>query len=526
MLVHKPTKKLLLNLRDTERITAIIPGARTVNIKGQDIVSVPHDQDTVRVLRNMGIKAPGPITAYYEWSGMYTPFVHQKETAEFATLNPRGFILNDMGTGKSLSVLWAYDYLRNLGVIDWCLVVSPLSTLERVWADEVFRHFPDMSYGVVYGTAERRMKMAEDKYDIYIINHDGIKNKRLIDVFHNKPGTGLVVIDEVASAARNASTDRWKSLNTLVNGNTKLGIKPMDWVWGMTGTPIPNEPTDAFAQCKLITPSSAPKFFGAFRDLTMKQVTQYKWVARSDALSTVFRYMQPAIRFNREDCIDLPPTTYTTRTVALTSEQAKLYKEMLNNFKAEYKGGQLTAANEAVKIGRLVQICTGIAYGTDGEMVIPAKPRVDEVLEIIEQSSAKVIVFVPYTGSLHSLAEAIGNHYSVAVVNGEVPKKQRDDIFHDFMNPNGTKVLVAQPGTMAHGLSLTAADTIVWFAPINSTETYLQANARIARPGQKRNTLIVRIQGSEIERKMYERLERRESTQGTLLGMFDDLEIG
>jgi len=80
---------------------------------------------------------------------------------------------------------------------------------------------------------------------------------------------------------------------------------------------------------------------------------------------------------------------------------------------------------------------------------------------------------------------------------------------------------VAQPGTMSHGLTLTAADTIVWFAPINSTETYLQANARIARPGQKRNTLIVRIQGSDIERRMYERLDKRESTQGTLLGMFE-----
>lgn len=521
MLVHKPTKKLLLNLRDSERITAIVPGAKMVNIKGHDIVSVPHDQDTVRVLRNMGIKAPGPITSYYKWSGNYTPFDHQRETAEFSTLNPRSFILSSMGTGKSLSALWAYDYLRKEGVVDWCLVISPLSTLERVWADEVFRHFPDMSYGVVYGTADRRLNVAKDKYDIYIINHDGIKNKRLIDVFHKKPGKGLVIIDEIASAARNASTDRWKSLNALINGNVKAGIPPIEWVWGMTGTPIPNEPTDAWAQCKLLLPGSPHKFFGAFRDATMKQITQYKWVARPDALQTVHRYMQPAIRFNREDCIDLPPTTYTTRTVELTSEQQKLYKEMLNNFKADYMGGQLTAANEAVKIGRLVQICTGIAYGTDGEMVIPAKPRVDEVLEVIEQADAKVIVFVPYTGALHSLAEAIGAHFTVAVVNGQVPKKQRDDIFHDFMSPHGTRVLVAQPGTMSHGLTLTAADTIVWFAPINSTETYLQANARIARPGQKRNTLIVRIQGSDIERRMYERLDKRESTQGTLLGMFE-----
>jgi len=472
------------------------------------------------VLRNMGIKAPGPITAHYEWSGMYKPFTHQLETSEFATLNPRCFILNDMGTGKTLSVLWSYDYLRKLGAIDWCLVVAPLSTLERVWADEVFRHFPDMSYGVVYGTADRRMKVAKDKYDIYIINHDGIKNKRLIDIFHNKPGNGLVIIDEVATM-RTAGTDRWKSLNALVNGNTKLGIKPIEWVWGMTGTPIPNEPTDAFAQCKLINPATAPKFFGVFRDSVMRQITQYKWVARPDALDTVHHHMQPAIRFNRVDCIDLPPTTYTTRTVELTSEQKKLYKQMLNDFKADYAGGQLTAANEAVKLGRLVQICCGCSYGTDGAVHIPAGPRVDAVLEVVEQASAKVIVFVPFTGALHDLADAVGKHYSVSVVNGQVPKKQRDDIFHDFMQPAGAKVLIAQPGTMAHGLTLTCADTIIWYAPHTSAEITQQANARIARPGQKLNTLIVRIQGSDIERRMYERLEKRENMQGALLGMFE-----
>jgi len=522
VLVHKPTKKLLLNLREPEAIAALIPGAKTVNIKGHDIVSVPHDLDTVRVLRNMGIKAPSPISSYYEWSGNYKPYIHQLETSEFLTLNPRNFLLSDMGTGKTLSALWAYDYLRQIGQVDWCLVVSPLSTLERVWADEVFRHFPDMSYAVLHGTAERRLQMAKEDYGIYIINHDGIKNSRLLDVFHNKPGTGLVIVDEIASAARNASTGRWKTLNSLINGDAKRGIKPLSWVWGMTGTPTPNEPTDAWAQCRLITPTTAPKYFGAFRDATMRQLTQYKWVPRPDALQTVHQHMQPAIRFKREDCIDLPPTTYTTREVALTSEQTKLYKEMVTHFKADYAGGQLTAANEAVKLGKLVQICLGVAYSSDGtDMVIPSRPRLDAVLECIEQASAKVIVFVPLVGALKATAEEVSKHYPVAVVHGGVPKKQRDDIFADFMDANGARVLVAHPATMAHGLTLTAADTIVWMAPHTSAEIVQQANARIARPGQKLNTLIVQIQGSDIERRMYARLDKRESMQGTLLGMFE-----
>ena len=331
---------------------------------------------------------------------------------------------------------------------------------------------------------------------------------------------GGVLVHNCA-AFRNASTDRWKYLNTLINGSEKMGYKPKEWVWGLTGTPIPNEPTDAWAQCKMLTPGTVPKYATAFRDQTMTQITSYKWVAKTGALDTVHRAMQPAVRFNREDCIDLPPTTYMDRVVPLTPEQTKIYKEMVTQFKAEYAGGQITAVNEAVKLGRLLQICCGVVYGVDGAITVPAKPRTDTVLEIIEEAEAKVIVFVPFTGALNAVADAIRTEYSVAIVNGEVSKTKRDAIFADFMEPNGVRVLVAQPGTMAHGLSLTSASVIIWYAPINSAEIYQQACARIVRPGQKNNTLIVRVQGSDVERRMYDRLERRQSMQGTLLGMFE-----
>jgi SNF2 family DNA or RNA helicase len=521
MLVVKEHKKLLLNLNDPARIESIIPGAQRRVIKGHDIVSVPHDQDTVRVLRNMGINAPGPIRSYYDWPGRFPPFIHQFETAEFASLNPRAYILNDMGTGKTISALWAFDYLRSIGMLDWVLVVSPLSTLERTWADEIFKNLPDMSYGVVYGNAARRMKVARDNYVVYIINHDGIKDAAVLEVFATKPGRGLIIVDELGTF-RNANTDRWKYLNALINGNKKRGWAPKEWAWGLTGTPIPNEPTDAWAQCKLITPGSVSTYFGAFRDSVMNKITQYKWAPKKDALDTVHRVMQPAIRFNRADCIDLPPTTFLDREVELSPEQQKLYTSMLTKFKAEFEGGQITAANEAVKVNKLLQIALGIAYGGEGEdIVIPAKPRLAELMDIMEQAHAKVIVFVPLTGALNAVAEHVRGSYTVSVVHGGVSKSQRDDIYHDFMQPNGVDVIVAQPGCMSHGLTLTAADMIIWFGPINSADTYQQANARIVRPGQKRNTMIVRMQGSEIERKMYARLERRENSQGVLLEMFE-----
>lgn len=515
MLVHAKSKSLVLNLKTPGRVTEVVPTAKTFDYKGKTLVAVPHRLDEVRVLRNLGIDAPGPIRTYYDWPGMFKPFTHQLETADFLTLNTQAFCLNGMGTGKTVAVLWAFDFLRRWDYITGSLlVVSPLSTLERTWADEVFKHFPHLNVSVLHGTAERRMKLIEQGADVFVINHDGIKNKQvhaaLLARIQDKR-ISVVVPDELA-AFRNSGTERWKSLRTLV--------KPAQYAWGLTGTPIPNEPTDAWAQIRLISPTKVPPYFKAFQEATMTPLTKFKWVAKPGALDYVYSVMQPAIRFSREQCIDLPPTTFQTRQVELTPDQDKAYRQMLTKFKAEFEEGQITALNEAVKQLKLLQICCGVAYSADGDITIPAQPRIDEVIDIVEQSEGKVIVFVPFSGALGYLAEALRKHFNVAVVQGATPRGERDRIFSDFQKGKELRVIVAQPGCMSHGLTLTAASTIVWFAPITSAEIYEQANARIVRPGQKRNTLIVDIEGSVLERKMYDRLRKRGKTQGLLLDMF------
>lgn len=524
MLVHKPSKKLVLNLRDPDRITSIIPSAKTLVHQGVNLVAVPHRLDEVRVLRNMGIDAPSPILHHYDWPGLHQPFDHQKTTAAFLTVNPRCFCLNDMGTGKTLSVLWAFHYLKSIGAIDFAIVLAPLSTLERTWGDEIFKNFFDLSFSVLHGTKERRLKLIAEDKDIFIINHDGIsrgpkdaKGRRspsdvLKALMEKMKGKRVLVVPDELAAFRNGNSDRWWSLNQL--------IQHAELVWGLTGTPIPNAPTDAYAQCKLIQPGKVPKYFGAFRDTVMRQVTDYKWVAKPDAIDTVYGVMQPAIRYSREQCVDLPPTTYQTRHVELSPEQKKLYAEMMAKFRTEYEGGQITAVNAAAKAAKLLQIVCGVAYNGDENIIIPTPARIELVREIIEEAAGKVIVFVPLTGALDNLAKALRKDYTVEVVNGQVSKTERDRIFHEFQQASNPRVLVAQPATMSHGLTLTAANTIIWYAPHMSNETYEQANARITRPGQKRNTLIVHIEGSDLERRAYDRLQRKGEAQGSLLDLF------
>lgn len=525
MLIHTPRKAVVLRLNNSARVTTVIPTARAFEWEGKSFVAIPHKLDEVKVLRNLGFRAPSPVLHYYNWSGSYLPFYAQKETVDFLTMNPKAYVLNDMGTGKTLAALWAYDYLRERGLANKLLIVCPLSTMERTWGDEIFRHFPHLSFGVVYGSRERRLKVLRQDADVYIINHHGLKTVGE-ELFGKRPDIDTVVLDELG-VFRNASTELWKCAHKATVDRPR--------VWGLTGTPTPNAPTDAWAQCRLITPERVPKFFGKFRDAVMQQFGQFKWLPRPNATEQVFEAMQPAIRFTRDQCVDLPEAIYQTRHADLTPEQAKAYKEMQAQLFTEFQGDNVQAVNEAVKLGKLVQIACGVVYGQDGqEVVLPSKPRLDEVKDVIEQAATKVIVFVPYKAVLRWVAKELmadtprvtkmlQNSWSyapgdnVAMISGDTSKAERDQIFGDFMRPDGPNILVAQPAAMSHGLTLTAASTIVWYAPVTSHDTYQQANARITRPGQKHTQFLIHLEGTEVERRIYKRLQGKEKMQGLLL---------
>jgi SNF2 family DNA or RNA helicase len=289
----------------------------------------------------------------------------------------------------------------------------------------------------------------------------------------------------------------------------------------LSGTPTPNNPTDAWAQCRLLVPDNVPPYFNAFKMQVMRQLSQFVWVPRPDAQEVVFNAMQPAIRFKRDEVVDLPPCTYQTREVELTPAQKKAYKDMLSKLQAEFASGEVTAVNEAVKAQKLIQILCGAVYGKDGEEhYIDAAPRFEAVREVCEESGSKTIVFVPFVSMVEPLKAYLEKSgFSVAAIHGGVAKADRDMIFSSFQKMKDPQVLVSIAAAMSHGLTLTAASTIVWAAPITSNDIFEQANARITRPGAKLNQLIVMIEGSPIERKYYQRLKEKGRVQGILLDL-------
>lgn len=493
----------------------VIPHARELTYQGQRMLAVPNRYEEARVARNLGVMVPAPILTRYNWRGQ-KPWDTQKTTAALLTESVRAYVLNEFGTGKTRSVIWAADWLRQHARVKKVLVVAPLSTLTPVWEAELFRVLPDARVQVLHGSRDERLRRLYEPADYYIINHHGLS---LLCSDLIKQRFDVVVFDELATF-RNRGTALWKAANALVQSGP-------GFAWGLTGSPTPKAPTDAWAQVKLLTPTRTTKTFTRFRDLTMRQITQFKWVKKPGAQQTVHEVMQPSVRFALSDVMELPTTTYQTREVELEGEAKRAYKMMVDKMRVLTNNGEtVTAANEGVLQSKLLQVALGYIY-TDkkGVFKLPNDTRFEVVREIVCGTSRKVICFVPFIHALEGVAEFLQKHTTIAVVHGHTPVGARNKIFRAFQEDSEPHTIIAHPGCMSHGLTLTAANTIVWVGPTNSYETYDQANARIVRPGQTSKTLIVHVVATPVERLAYRRLQERGSFQGMLLELFHQQEL-
>lgn len=515
-----PARKLLVYDSPTpDRLQATVPGAIRLH---NGYVAVPQTLYNLQLLHYLEHPITPPL-ADYDWPGPYTPFEAQRVTANFLAANPKAFVLSDMGTGKTLAALWAADHImaQNPPGSMRALIVAPLSILQRVWADAIFQNLLGRrTFAILHGTPKQREELLAKPYDFYIINYDGLAvgapnnakdpGRGLFAALEARTDIRIAIVDE-ASAYRDGTTRRHRVARRLL-GNR-------DYLWLMTGTPTPNGPTDAYGMAKLVN-NAFGESFTSFKQRVLYKASMWKWVPRAGAQAEARKLLQPSVRFAIEDCVDLPECTTQQREVELSEEQKVAYKALQRDLVLAVKDGRvITAANEAVLRLKLIQVACGAIYGADHEVnLIDARPRIAALLEVLEQTEHKVIVFAPLTSVLNLLNKELKN-YSRAVINGSVSAKERNKIFGDFQAEAEPRILLADPATMSHGLTLTEAATIVWFGPTDRTELYIQANARINRPGQKRTTTVVQIVSTPIEREIFRRLENNQSLQGVLLGM-------
>lgn len=510
MLVHKESNSILLKVRNPAQIQQVIPKSKLIAFEGHNL-AVRFGLEEVKVLNNMGIKAPSPILYDYDWPGRFAPWEHQKLTAGMLTINRRAFVLNETGTAKTASALWAADYLMNLGLVKKCLIVSKLSTLEAVWTKEIFTVLMHRTSLVLHDSREKRLAKLAMDVDFYIINHEGLEI--IMEELALRTDIDLIILDE-ASEYRNAGTRKYKVLAKV--------LKPRHRFWPMTATPCPNAPTDAWALAKLVCPERVPVHFGSFKMLTMFQAGQYKWIPKKTAYEQAYRAMQPAVRYRKADCLDLPPLVTEDRSAELSPEQKKAYDIMRCQLVLSGAGYTITAANAADAINKLRQILCGAIKetGTDNYITIDHGPRLKVLLECIESAAAKSIVIVPFKGVLESLAAEVGKHHSCAVLNGDVSPKKRNEIITNFKTLDDPKVLLCHPKVMAHGLNLTEADMTIFYAPIYSNDEAMQVVERFNRPGQTRKMTLIRISASKLEDGIYKMLDNKQTGQESILDLY------
>ena len=507
MWVDAQRNLIIYDTPKADRIAASVPGsARLTN----SYVASPINLYNLQLLRYLGMDVPPPMEGTYDWPGRFTPFHAQRVTANFLSLNPRAFVLSDMGTGKTMAALWAADFVMGSYHRGACraVIVSPLSTLQRVWSDAVFANFMLRRKAVVlHGSAEKRRALLKEDVDFYIVNFDGLKvlEKELA----LRDDIRMAIVDE-ASAYRDGTTLRHKVARRL--------LATRDYLWMMTGTPVPNGPTDAYGLAKLVN-NAYGESYRHFEDRVTAKIGMWKRVPKPGANAEAYKLLQPAVRFAIEDCQDLPPITTQQREVELSPEQAKAYKDMKKDLILQAKAGPITAANEAVLRLKLIQIVCGAVYGPSRETHhLDCGPRIAALKEVIEQAPQKIIVFVGLTNVLMLLQNEL-KAYSTATINGAVKPNERNEIIRAFQQDDHPRVLLADPATMAHGIDLWAASIIVWFGPTDRTELYLQANKRIHRPGQTNACTVVQLAATATEREIYRRLENNETMQGVVLTM-------
>ena len=474
-------------------------------------VAIEWQLKEAQVLTELKAKnVPSPINRDYLWTGKLTPFAHQKETAAFLTLNKKAFCFNEQGTGKTASIIWATDYLMKLGLIKRVLVICPLSIMKSAWQQDLFKFAMHRSCSVAHGSSTTRRKIIAEGCEFVIINFDGVE---VVKEEIKQGKFDIIVVDE-ASAYKNAQTNRWKTLKAITAG--------VEWLWMLTGTPAAQSPIDAFGLAKLVSPEKVPKYFGQFRDKVMYKATQYIWRPKADADKIVHDALQPAIRFEKDQCLDLPPVTHVEREAPLTKQQAQYYEILKKQMTMEADGEQVTSVNAATNLNKLLQISGGAVYTDDKQVLeFDVSNRLKIILEVIQESTHKVLVFVPFTHTIELLYSFLEKQkISTEIISGKVSLNKRSSVIKEFQESADPRVLVIQPQAASHGLTLTAANTIIWYAPVTSVETYLQANARIDRPGQHNPMTIVHIQGSEVERKLYTMLRNNITNHSKIIDLY------
>lgn len=436
---------------------------------------------------------------------------HQRDAVAFACARPGTMLAHEMGCGKSATALAIADRLHARRI----LIACPLSVV-RVWPREIARHVAEPWDVLALDGAGVKRKAAEaaafldragQRPAAVVVNHESLWREPF-RALALRTLWDLLVVDE----AHRAKAPGGKLSRFLA----ELGLRCPRRL-ALTGTPVPHSPLDLYAQCRAIDRSVFGTSFARFRAryALMGGFQNHQVIGYQHLDELARRLATVAHQARKADVLDLPPEVRAERTCTLEPSARRVYEALEEEFYAEVERGEITVSNALVKLLRLQQITGGAIKLDSGEMRGISQAKEDLLADVLEDATEPVVVFARFSSDLAAIervTERLGRRY------GEVSGKRKD--LDEARHPQGVDVLGVQIQAGGVGIDLSRAAVGVFYSCGYSLGEYLQACARLHRPGQTRSvTLLHLIAENTIDAKVYQALARREQVVETILAL-------
>ncbi len=417
------------------------------------------------------------------------PFEHQKEVTAWLLSHPRALVTSDPGTGKTRSVLDAHMARRSSGRL---LVIAPLLTLESAWAGDIQKFCPSLTYSFAF--AGKREKGFEADTDVVLMNHDATvwlnKQKR-----NWLQGFSTICIDEF-TAFKHRRSQRSRALASIMRKHN------IQYRIAMSGTPNGNTITDIWHPVFLVDDgASLGSTFRSFENSVCTAIfnphnkkTHCSMVPRPGAEKTVALLLQGInIRFALKDCLDLPDQSVRELAVPLSKYHQDAYRVFSRDALLDIKNQRTTGVHAASKAQRLLQLASGVVYDDQRATINVDLKRIQVATDYVNQVDTSIVVFIWHCQRDFLARSLRAKNIPFAILDGDTPRGQREGIIRKFQEGSHYKTLLLHPAAAGYGITLTAANTLIWLSPTYNAEHYLQTNARIHRAGQNRNTEVVHM---------------------------------
>lgn len=462
------------------------------------------------------------------------PFAHQHAYLKRFWADPVAALFADMGTGKSFMVINNLAMLYDQGRVNAALVIAPKGVY-RNWTDsELPKHLPDHILTRIAAWTPTPRKAEREELDrlweytedlkILVMNVEALSTGKGFDYAMRfvRAHDSFIAIDE-STTIKTPTAQRAKNA-------VKLG-KLAKYRRIMTGSPITRSPLDLYQQCEFLSPdclnsASFYSFRARYAVMVEKNLGSHSFkkiigYRKLDELKEKLDHF--SFRIRKDECLDLPPKVYTKRDVQLTKEQTQAYVEMKKTALAILAGGTVTTVNALTQLMRLHQIVCGHVKMDDDSVVEIPNYRIEELMSVIEEAPDKVIIWATYRHDIEAIKLALSKEYGMASVGtyyGDTDDEERRRVVREFQDPNSElRFFVGNPRTGGYGLTLTAADTVVYYSNSFDLEVRLQSEDRAHRIGQTKSvTYVDLISPGTVDEKIVRALRDKIDIANEVLG--------